>query len=67
MLAMSLSCIIAGTAFAAATSEQPLNPKVITDVAVQDPISSCSAKNRAQSFCRQRICRKSIVDIRRPE
>ena len=43
MLAMSLSCIIAGTAFAAATSEQPLNPKVITDVAVQDPIDPLAA------------------------
>lgn len=39
MLAMSLSCIIAGTAFAASATEQPLNPKkVATDVTVQDPI-----------------------------
>ncbi len=38
LLAMSLSCILAGTAFAASTAEQPLNPKKIADTAVQDPI-----------------------------
>ncbi|MGE8558610.1 MULTISPECIES: L,D-transpeptidase family protein [unclassified Acinetobacter] len=38
LLAMSLSCIFAGTAFAASTAEQPLNPKKIANVAVQDPI-----------------------------
>lgn len=38
LLAMSLSCIFAGTAFAASTAEQPLNPKKITNIAVQDPI-----------------------------
>ncbi len=37
LLAMSLSCIFAGTAFAASTAEQPLNPKKITNIAVQDP------------------------------
>src|SRR5690606_2225804 len=38
MLAMSLSCIFAGTAFAASATEQPLIPQPVTDVAVQDPI-----------------------------
>ncbi len=38
MLAMSLSCIFAGTAIAASTTEQPLTPKKITDASVQDPI-----------------------------
>lgn len=38
MLAVSLGCIFAGTVFAASTAEQPLNPQVVTDVAVQDPI-----------------------------
>lgn len=38
LLAMSLSCIFAGTAFAASTAEQPLNPKKMTNIAVQDPI-----------------------------
>ncbi|NNH01040.1 L,D-transpeptidase [Acinetobacter sp. ANC 5414] len=38
LLAMSLSCILAGTAFAASTAEQPLNPQKIADTAVQDPI-----------------------------
>lgn len=43
MLALSLSCIFAGTAIAASTAEQPLNPKVITDTAVQDPIDPLAA------------------------
>ncbi|OTG83411.1 murein L,D-transpeptidase [Acinetobacter sp. ANC 5054] len=38
MLVLSLSCIFAGTAFAASTTEQPLTPKKVTNVAVQDPI-----------------------------
>jgi lipoprotein-anchoring transpeptidase ErfK/SrfK len=38
LLAMSLSCIFAGTALAAPNAEQPLNPKKITNTAVQDPI-----------------------------
>ena len=40
ILAMSLSCIFAGTAFATATTaEQPLNPKVVANTAVEDPIN----------------------------
>ncbi|CAB1214594.1 L,D-transpeptidase family protein [Acinetobacter bouvetii] len=38
LLAMSLSCMFAGTTFAASTAEQPLNPKKIANTAVQDPI-----------------------------
>ncbi|WP_168379154.1 L,D-transpeptidase family protein [Acinetobacter cumulans] len=38
MLALSLSCIFAGTAIAASTAEQPLTPKKVTNIAVQDPI-----------------------------
>ena len=38
LLAMSLSCIFAGTAFAASTAEQPLNPQKIANTVVQDPI-----------------------------
>ena len=38
MLALSLSCIFAGTAIAASTAEQPLTPKKVSNVAVQDPI-----------------------------
>ncbi|WP_374668214.1 L,D-transpeptidase family protein [Acinetobacter sp.] len=49
MLAMSLSCIFAGTAFAATTAEQPLNPKVITDVAVQDPIDPLAADSASSA------------------
>lgn len=44
ILALSLSCILAGTTFAASNAEQPLNPKVITDVAVQDPIDPLAAE-----------------------
>ncbi|MBI1450706.1 MULTISPECIES: L,D-transpeptidase family protein [Acinetobacter] len=43
ILTLSLSCIFAGTALAASTAEQPLNPKVLTDVAVQDPIDPLAA------------------------
>ncbi len=39
LLAMSLSCILAGTAFAASTAEQPLKPQVISADAVEDPIN----------------------------
>lgn len=38
VLAMSLSCMFAGTALAATTAEQPLNPQLISDTAVEDPI-----------------------------
>ncbi|WP_407304624.1 L,D-transpeptidase family protein [Acinetobacter sp.] len=48
LLAISLSCIFAGTAFAASTAEQPLNPKKIADTAVQDPIDPLAASS-AQS------------------
>ncbi len=37
LLAMSLSCIIANVAFAASTTEQPLNPKKVS-APVEDPI-----------------------------
>lgn len=48
MLAMSLSCIIAGTAFAASATEQPLNPKkVAIDVTVQDPIDPLATEASA--------------------
>ena len=36
LLAMSLSCIITGTALAAPTAEQPLNPKVAATNTVED-------------------------------
>lgn len=38
VLALSLSCMFAGTALAATTAEQPLNPQLISDTAVEDPI-----------------------------
>ena len=47
MLAVSLGCIFAGTVFAASTAEQPLNPQVVTDVAVQDPIDPLATEASA--------------------
>lgn len=47
LLAMSLSCILANVAYAAPTTEQPLNPKKIS-AAVQDPIDPL-AVDRATS------------------
>ncbi|MBD8008176.1 MULTISPECIES: L,D-transpeptidase family protein [Acinetobacter] len=47
MLAVSLGCIFAGTVFAASTAEQPLNPQVVTDVSVQDPIDPLATEASA--------------------
>lgn len=47
MLAVSLGCIFAGTVFAASTAEQPLNPQVVTDVAVHDPIDPLATEASA--------------------
>jgi len=47
LLAMSLSCILANVAYAAPTTEQPLNPKKIS-ATVQDPIDPL-AVDRATS------------------
>ena len=49
ILAMSLSCILAGTAFAASTVEQPLKPQVITNTSVQDPIDPLATDDVAAS------------------
>lgn len=44
LLAMSLSCILAGTAFATSNAEQPLQPqKLSNDVAIEDPIDPLEA------------------------
>ncbi|MDF2418549.1 L,D-transpeptidase family protein [Acinetobacter beijerinckii] len=48
LLAMSLSCIIANVAFAAPTTEQPLNPKKIS-ASVQDPIDPLEVERSAAS------------------
>ena len=48
LLAMSLSCIIANVAFAAPTTEQPLNPKKIA-ANVQDPIDPLAIDQMASS------------------
>ncbi|NIE96815.1 L,D-transpeptidase [Acinetobacter sp. C26M] len=48
LLAMSLSCILANVAFAAPTTEQPLNPKKIAG-SVQDPIDPLAIERPASS------------------
>ncbi|ENU24365.1 hypothetical protein F993_00604 [Acinetobacter proteolyticus] len=48
LLAMSLSCILANVAFAAPTTEQPLNPKQISG-SVQDPIDPLAIERSASS------------------
>ncbi|OTG69158.1 murein L,D-transpeptidase [Acinetobacter sp. ANC 4470] len=65
LLAMSLSCIIAGTAFAAPTAEQPLNPKKIADTAVQDPIDplAMNAASNAQSTANTQITQQEQQDL----
>ena len=65
LLAMSLSCIIAGTAFAAPTAEQPLNPKKIADTAVQDPIDplATNAASNAQSTAETQITQQEQQDL----
>ena len=52
LLAMSLSCILANVAFAAPTTEQPLNPKKIAG-SVQDPIDPLAIERPASSVTAQ--------------
>ncbi|ENX41119.1 L,D-transpeptidase family protein [Acinetobacter sp. NIPH 2100] len=52
LLAMSLSCILANVAFAAPTTEQPLNPKKIS-AAVQDPIDPLAVDRAASTVAAQ--------------
>jgi lipoprotein-anchoring transpeptidase ErfK/SrfK len=65
LLAMSLSCIFAGTAFAASTAEQPLNPKKLTNVAVQDPIDplATEAASSTQSTVNTQITPQEQKDL----
>ncbi|WP_038342215.1 L,D-transpeptidase family protein [Acinetobacter sp. A47] len=52
LLAMSLSCILANVAFAAPTTEQPLNPKKIAG-SVQDPIDPLAIERPASAVAAQ--------------
>ena len=49
LLALSLTCIMTGTALAAPTAEQPLNPKVIRTESVQDPIDPLAIEHKPLS------------------
>ncbi|MFC6052428.1 peptidase [Acinetobacter sp. Ac_877] len=48
ILAMSLSCIFASSAFAASTAEKSLNPTKIKDVAIEDPIDPLAINKPAE-------------------
>ena len=52
LLAMSLSCILANVAYAAPTTEQPLNPKKIS-AAVQDPIDPLAVDRTTSNVAAQ--------------
>lgn len=67
LLAMSLSCIFAGTAFAASTAEQPLNPTKMADTAVQDPIDplATQAAPNVQSASETQITQQEQQDLNR--
>lgn len=50
ILALSLSCIFTGTAFAApTTAEQPLSPQKVTSATVEDPIDPLAVESSAAS------------------
>ena len=49
ILALSLSCILTGTAFAASTTEQPLNPTKVATTPVEDPIDPLAIDSSASA------------------
>ena len=49
ILALSLSCILSGTAFAAPTTEQPLTPQIVNTAPVEDPIDPLAIDTSASS------------------
>ena len=65
ILAMSLSCILAGTAFAASTTEQPLTPKKIIDTSVQDPIDplATDVASASTAVANSQITAKEKADL----
>ena len=65
ILAMSLSCILAGTAFAASTTEQPLTPKKIIDTSVQDPIDplATDVASASTAVANSQITAKEQADL----
>ena len=66
LLAVSLSCIFAGTAFAASNAEQSLKPQqVATHIAVQDPIDplETQAASNTQSTADTQITQQEQLDL----
>ncbi|MBJ9720664.1 murein L,D-transpeptidase [Acinetobacter calcoaceticus] len=66
LLAMSLSCIIANVAFAASTTEQPLNPKKVS-APVEDPIDplAVDAASTVQAQAPTQITAQEQNDLNR--
>lgn len=66
LLAMSLSCIIANVAFAASTTEQPLNPKKVS-APVEDPIDplAVEAASTVQAQAPTQITAQEQNDLNR--
>lgn len=61
ILALSLSCILSGTAFAAkTTAEQPLSPTKVSQKAVQDPIDPLAIDSSASSVASNQTGEASI-------
>jgi len=62
---MSLSCILAGTAFAASTTEQPLTPKKIIGTSVQDPIDplATDVASASTAVANSQITAKEQADL----
>src|SRR5690606_17622535 len=61
---VSLGCIFAGTVFAASTAVLPLNPQVVADVSVQDPIDSLANEaSAAQATAEAKITAQEQQDL----
>ena len=63
ILALSLSCILTGTAFAASTTEQPLNPTKVVTTPVEDPIDPLAIDSSAVSSAEAQISQQEQQEL----
>ena len=63
ILALSLSCILTGTAFAASTTEQPLNPTKVATTPVEDPIDPLAIDSSAVSSAEAQISQQEQQEL----
>ncbi|MEG0482656.1 MAG: L,D-transpeptidase [Acinetobacter sp.] len=63
ILALSLSCILTGTAFAASTTEQPLNPTKVATTPVEDPIDPLAIDSSAVSSVEAQISQQEQQEL----